>query len=63
LKRGIHGIHYNHHAAESRIAQEAEAEAEDRVEVVADAELGAQGKAGGARCEAGSGNRPVIALK
>jgi hypothetical protein len=54
-ERGIHGIHNN--AAESRVAQEAEAEAEDRVEVVADAEHGAQGKTDGTRGETGGKDR------
>ena len=57
LKEGYIGIHYS--TAESSVAQEAEAEAEDRVEVVADTEHGAQGEADGARGKAGGGNRAV----
>ena len=54
----MHGNH--HHATESRIEEKAEAEAEDRAEVVADAERGAQGETGGARGEAGGGNRQLV---
>jgi hypothetical protein len=56
----IYGIHHN--ATESRVAQEAEAEAEDREQVVANAEHGTQGEAGGARGEAGGGNRAMTHL-
>jgi hypothetical protein len=56
-EKRIYGIH--HGASESRVAQEAEAEAQDRVEVVADAEHGAQGEANGVRGKAGGGNRAI----
>ena len=52
-----HGI--DHHATESSVAQEAEAQAEDRVEVVADAERGPQGEADGARREVGGGTGAI----
>ena len=66
-EKRIHGNHHN--ATESRVAQEAEAEAEDREQVVADTEHGTQGEAGGARGENGGnralnreeGSRPLVA--
>ena len=56
-EKRIYGIHHN--ATESRIAQEAEAKAEDREQIVADTEHGTQGEADGARGEAGGGNRAL----
>jgi hypothetical protein len=53
----LDGLHNN--AGESRVEEAAEGKAEDRAQVVADAERGAQGEAGGIRGEAGGGRVTV----
>ena len=59
-KRVLDALHHN--AGDSRVEEAAEGKAEDRAQVVADAERGAQGEAGGIRGEAGGGRVTTIDL-